>query len=104
MRMSGFADEASDGLEGQIEVTRELGWVCLELRSVDGVNIVDLGENEFALLKERLDETRIGATCLGSTIANWGKSLDENFVPVLEAAERAGRRARSLGAPFVRIM
>jgi sugar phosphate isomerase/epimerase len=104
MRMSGFADEAADGLEGQIAVTRELGWSRVELRSVDGVNVVDLEEEAFRRLRHRLDEAGIGVSCLGSTIANWGKSLDEELGPVLEAAERAGRRAAALGAPFVRIM
>jgi sugar phosphate isomerase/epimerase len=104
MRMSGFADEAADGLEGQIEVTRALGWGLIELRSVDGRNIVDLSEEDFARLRDRLEAARVGVNCLGTTIANWGKRVDEDFGPVLEAAARAGRRARALGAAHVRIM
>jgi len=102
--MSGFADEAADSLEGQLAATRELGWDRVELRSVDGVNVVDLDEAAFRRLRGSLRDSGIGVSCLGSTIANWGKSLDEDFAPVLVSAERAGRRASELGAPFVRIM
>jgi sugar phosphate isomerase/epimerase len=104
MRMSGFADEAAEGLEGQIAATKALGWSLIELRSVGGVNVVDLGETDFLRLRDELGEAGISSNCLGSTIANWGKSLDEEFAPVLEAAVRAGRRATALGAKYVRIM
>lgn len=104
MRMSGFADEAADGLEGQIAVTRELGWSLIELRGIGGINVVDLDEEAFSGLRDRLGEAGIGVNCLGSTIANWGKRFDEDLAPVLAAAGRAGRRAHQLGAGFVRIM
>ncbi len=104
MRMSGFADEAADDLEGQIAATKTLGWSLIELRSVGGMNVVDLSEADFARLRSRLSEEDIAANCIGSTIANWGKSLDEDFGPVLDAASRAGTRAVALGARFVRVM
>ncbi|MDR0576709.1 MAG: sugar phosphate isomerase/epimerase [Candidatus Accumulibacter sp.] len=104
MRLSGFADEAADGIEGQIRATRMLGWPCIEARSVDGVNIHDLPESGFEAVRRKLDEAEIRIDCFGSTIANWSKSVEEPFSGTLDTVERAIRRMKVLGVPFVRVM
>lgn len=104
MRLSGFADEAADDVEGQIRATRMLGWPCIEARSINRVNIHDLPESDFDDVRRKLDEAGIRINCFGSTIANWSKSIEEPFSETLAVVERAIRRMRVLDVPFVRIM
>lgn len=104
MRLSGFADEAADDLEGQIRATRALGWSWIEARSVNRVNIHDLPDDDFDNVRRRLEEAGIRINCFGSTIANWSKSVDEPFSETLAIVERAIRRMQQLDVPFVRIM
>ena len=104
MRLSGFADEAADGLEGQIGATRALDWSCIEARSIGGVNIHDLPDRDFDAVRRTLDKAGMRVNCFGSTIANWSKSVDEPFAGTLEVVERAIRRMRALDVPLVRIM
>ena len=44
MYLTGFADEVSQDLEKQIQVTKELEWNAIEARSVWGTNIHDISE------------------------------------------------------------
>ncbi len=104
MYMSGFADEAADGIEAQIRATESLGWNMIEARSVDGRNIHDLGRSEFDAVRRALDDAEIGVDCFGSTIANWGKSVDEDFGATLETVGRCVARMKELGTTRVRIM
>src|SRR5512137_1652335 len=104
MRLSGFADEAADGIDGQIEVTRALGWSCIEARSIDRVNIHDLPEPAFDDVRRKLDASGIRINCFGSTIASWSKSVDEPFEDTRAAVDRAIRRMKALDVPYVRIM
>jgi sugar phosphate isomerase/epimerase len=104
MRLSGFADEAANGIDGQIAVTRALGWQCIEARSIDGANIHDLPDAAFDEVRRKLDAAGIHVNCFGSTIANWSKSVDEPFAETLATVDRAIRRMRVLGVPLVRIM
>jgi sugar phosphate isomerase/epimerase len=104
MRLSGFADEAASGIDGQIAVTRTLGWPCIEARSIDGVNIHDISDVAFDEVRAKLDKAGIRINCFGSTIANWGKSVDEPFDDTLATVARTISRMRALEVPFVRIM
>lgn len=104
MYLTGFADEAADSLEGQMKATKELGWNHIEARSVDGVNIVDLDEAAFEKVCERLWEGGVRINCFGSTIANWGKSVLDDWDATLAAVERAVVRMNKLDVEFVRIM
>jgi sugar phosphate isomerase/epimerase len=102
--LSGFADEAADDLKGQIRALKELGWSCLEARSIDGVNIHDLDEAAFEAAWNLLDKAGIRINCFGSTIANWGVSVDSDFSLTLAAADRALKRMLRFKTPFIRIM
>jgi sugar phosphate isomerase/epimerase len=104
VRLGGFADEAADGIDGQIEVTRALGWSCIEARSVDGVNIHDLPEPAFDTVRRKLDAAGIRVNCFGSTIANWSKNVDEPFAPTLATVDRAVERMKLMDVKLVRIM
>ncbi len=104
MFLTGFADEAAKSIEGQIKATQELGWRNIEARNVDGVNIHDMDENAFERLADLLDEAGIHVNCFGSTIANWGKQIDQPFDSSLAEAHRAIPRMKRLGTNTIRLM
>jgi sugar phosphate isomerase/epimerase len=104
MYLKGFADEAAAGIDGQIRATRELGWENIEARSIDGVNIHDLPQDEFDLVYGKLQDAGIRINCFGSAIANWGKRIDEPFDSSLEEARRAIPRMQRLETKLIRIM
>jgi sugar phosphate isomerase/epimerase len=104
MTLSGFADEAADDIAGQIEATKALGWSSIEARSVDGVNIHDLDEASFERCATALEESGVRVCCFGSTIANWGRRVDEDFSVALRTVDRAIGRMKRLGVPLIRLM
>lgn len=104
LRLGGFADEAADGIAGQIEATKALGWSMIEARAIDGVNIHDLDEAAFERCAAALETAGVGVSCLGSTIANWGRDVGEDFGATLRTVDRAIRRMRRLRVRLVRVM
>jgi sugar phosphate isomerase/epimerase len=104
MYLTGFADEAAKAIEGQIAATRELGWMHIESRNVDGRNIHDLTDVEFDRVAEALETAGVRVNCFGSAIANWGKSILEPMDSSLAEARRAIPRMHRLGTRLIRIM
>lgn len=104
MYYTGFADEASKGLEGQIKATKELGWQFIESRAIDGVNIHDLSDEAFDKAASMLEESGIRINCFGSAIANWGKKITDPFDSSLAEIKRAIPRMQRLGTKLIRVM
>ena len=110
MILTGIGDEAADDLDGQIEVTRDLGWKQLELRGVTvpgyaKANVHDIPDPAFDLAVRRLEQSGVGVCCFGSTIMNWAKKLDEPpFDVTLAEVKRAIPRMQRLRTKYVRIM
>jgi tripartite-type tricarboxylate transporter receptor subunit TctC len=96
--------EAAPDLEGQIRVTKKLGWIYIDARSVDGQNLNDLLEDKFAGVARKLEKEGVQVNCLGSTIANWGADLDTPFEETLAQVDRAIKGMKILGIPMIRIM
>ena len=104
MYLTGFADEAADGIDGQITVTKKLGWSRIEIRAIDGVNIHNLPESDFDRVRDKLEHAGIKANALGSNIANWGHDINESFDEVLKTVNRTIQRMKLLNADLVRVM
>lgn len=104
MYLTGFADEAATGIDGQIAATRKLGWKHIESRNIDGQNIHDLSDEAFETAAGKLEQAGITVNCFGSAIANWGKSIEEPFDSSLAEARRAIPRMKRLGTKLIRIM
>ena len=104
MYLTGFADEAAGGIDGQIKATKELGWEYIESRAIDGKNIHDITDEQFDIVYGKLQDAGIKINCFGSAIANWGKKIDEPFDNSLDEAKRAIPRMQRLGTKLVRIM
>jgi sugar phosphate isomerase/epimerase len=104
MYLTGFADEATADLDGQIRATKELGWQHIESRSVDGVNIHNLSDEAFGAAAEKLHAAGVKVNCFGSEIANWGKQITDPFDITLAEVGRAIPRMQRLGTKLIRIM
>jgi sugar phosphate isomerase/epimerase len=104
MYMTGFADEASAGIDGQIKATLELGWQNIESRGIDGVNIHDITDEKFDEVYGKLQDAGVKINCFGSAIGNWGKQITDPFDSSLAEARRAIPRMKLLGTQLVRIM
>lgn len=104
MYLTGFADEAAAGIDGQILATRELGWTNIESRNVDGKQIHDIPDAAFDAVCDKLAAGGVTINCFGSAIANWGKKIDEPFDASLAETRRAIPRMQRLGTKLVRIM
>jgi sugar phosphate isomerase/epimerase len=104
MYMTGFADEAAKGIEGQIRATQELGWTNIESRNIDGVNIHDLPDAVFDRVAGQLETAGVRINCFGSAIANWAKPINEPMDSSLAEAKRAIPRMQRLGTKLIRIM
>ena len=104
MYLTGIADEASQNIETQIEVTRQLGWNAIESRFIDGKNIHDLSEDAFEEVCGKLDGSGVHINAFGSAIANWGKDVRDDFSITEAEIERTIPRMKKLGARFVRVM
>jgi len=102
--LSGFADEAANDLAGQIKALKTLGWKYLEARSIDGVNIHELDDQAFEKACTALEAEGIKINCFGSTIANWGTSVDSDFEKTMNTVKRAISRMQRLNVPLIRIM
>lgn len=104
MYLTGFADEAAPDIDGQIRATKELGWKYIEARNIGGVNLHDLTDEEFDLVRGKLEEAGVSVNCLGSAIANWAADIRAPFANCLAQARRAIPRMQRLGAKLIRIM
>ena len=109
MYLTGFADEAATGIDGQIRATKELGWKFIEMRGVEvpgfpKANFHDLPEQAFDVCVGKLQTAGIGVHCFGSTIMNWAKTIETPWEVTLAEVERCIPRMQRLGTKFVRVM
>ena len=109
MIFCGIGDEAGNSLASQIEATKALGWQHIELRNVTipglpKANVHDLQPAAFDETVRLLEEAGVRVHCFGSTIANWGKSIDDPWEITEQEVSRAIPRMQRLGTRYVRIM
>jgi len=107
MILTGITDEAGALIDTQIKAVKELGWNTIEARSVEvegfpKANLHDIADEAFDVVEEKLKNGGVGVYCFGSTIANWGKKIDDPFD--LSEVERAIPRMQRIGSQYVRIM
>ena len=99
--LSGFVDEISPDFTEQCQVASALGLTHTELRSAWDVNILDLGPEQLAAMKETLAAHDLQVSSIGSPI---GKIfIDEPFAAHLERMKHAAEVAQFFDAPYVRI-
>lgn len=99
--LSAFADEASPQFTEQLEALSCHGLSLIEIRGVDGINILDLNDAQLSRVAAQLDEYGVGVSAIGSPI---GKiSITEDFAPHFEKLKRAVEIAKLLGTVRIRM-
>lgn len=101
IRLSAFADEISADLNEQVEVLHSENISYLDLRSVEGTNVLDLTDAQVMTIKNTLNKHTIGVACIASPI---GKvSIASPFNETLKKLARAIELADIFQTPFIRI-
>lgn len=101
IRLSAFADEISANLDEQVAVLQSENISYLDLRSVEGTNVLDLTDQQVMSIKNTLSKQNIGVACIASPL---GKvSITSPFDETLTKLERAIELAHIFQTPFIRI-
>lgn len=101
VKISAFADEAATDFKEQLEFLQSsnIGWI--EIRFVDGENIVDLSDEKLAEVKSMLKKQGINVSAIASPIGKY--TLDADFEPHLAKFRRAVEIARYLDTKLIRV-
>lgn len=97
MRLAVMTDEIHPGLARALDVCEELGIETVELRTLDGTQVVDLSGDELAAVRAELDRRGFTVCAIASPFLKCDRGEDHDGV--LAGALRA---AAALGAPIVR--
>ena len=99
--LTGFADEASQSLTGQIAALKRNGMCYFEPRGIDGKNIADFSVEDAKALKAVLDSEGVKVSSLGSP---YGKiEITDDFEPHFEKFKNTVEVAKILGVEFIRM-
>ena len=101
IRLSAFADESDNSLEGQIAGLKRNGVSLLEIRNINGKNVMELTDDEAKEIRARLDQEGIKVWSIGSPIGKKDINLSEEAH--LADAKRGCELAKILGAGNIRV-
>jgi L-ribulose-5-phosphate 3-epimerase len=97
VRLSVITDEIDPALMRALDVCEELGIDAVELRTLDGVQVVDRSDGELEAIRGELDRRGFAVCAIASPFLKCDR--DENQDDLLAGTLRA---AAALGAPVVR--
>ncbi len=97
VRLSVITDEIAPGLAPALDVCEELGIDAVELRTLDGVQVVERSDAELAVIRDELDRRGFAVCAIASPFLKCDRGEDQDAV--LAGTLRA---ATALGAPVVR--
>ncbi len=100
-RITGFADEIASDLVTQVESVKKLGISHIEMRGVDGNNLIFHDDKKVKEIKAFLDQNGITLSALGSPLGKIG--VTEDFEPHFEAFKRAVEIAHMMETPNIRM-
>ena len=95
-----FADEAAKDLAGQIDALKKNDIPLLELRGIDGKNVMDLTPDEARQYKAAFDEAGIAVWSLGAPLAKIPETVKMDAY--LEKVKNLCEVAQILGAKNIR--
>lgn len=105
--LSGFADEIAADLETQIATLVRLGIKGLDLRSVDGVNVLQIGGERLVEIGEKCKAAGLHIQCVGSPVnkvyygANARRDERAKFLTAVNAAKSLGTKRIRIFSPEV---
>jgi len=99
--LSAFADEIAGNLDEALAVLKECGITAIDLRGVQGTNVMKLTDSAVSQVKKSLKREKMTVACIASPI---GKvQVSDSLEPQLGQMKRGIDIARALDAPFIRI-
>jgi len=99
--LSGFADEIAPDLTTQLESIKKLGIHYIEMRGVDGNNLIYHSDTKVKEIKVRLDAAGVKLSALGSPLGKIG--IDDPFEPYFEEFKRAVEIAHTMETRYIRM-
>lgn len=100
-KITGFADEISNDLQKQIDGLQKLGMHFVEMRGVDGKNLIYHTDGKVREIKKRTDDAGIALSACGTPL---GKiDIGAPFAPHLEELKRAAEVAHAMGTDNIRM-
>lgn len=99
--ISGFADEIDQDLTTQIENLQKLDMHYVEMRGVDGNNLIFHSDEKVKEIKARLDGAGIALSALGSPLGKIG--IEDPFEKHFEEFKRAVEIAHKMDAKNIRM-
>jgi L-ribulose-5-phosphate 3-epimerase len=97
VRLSVITDEIAPGLSQALDVCDELGVDAVELRTLDGVQVVERTDSELAAIRAELDRRSFAVSALASPFLKCDRGEEQDGV-----LEHSIRAATALGAPLLR--
>ncbi|MFD0898905.1 sugar phosphate isomerase/epimerase family protein [Actinomadura sediminis] len=104
VRFAGIGDEAAPDLAGQLAAVTELGWHHLELRTVDGVPLARIPEDDVRRAAGRLRAAGVAVIGVASKIGDWSRPVTGDFSLDTRELDRLAARCDLLGTRLVRVM
>ena len=99
--LTGFADEIDPNLKTQMDVLDKLDISHIEIRGVNGKNIVEHSLEEVKDIKRQLDERGFKISAVGSPL---GKiDIDDDFEPHMELFKHTLEIAKILETNYIRL-
>jgi len=99
--LSAFGDEISPDLKTQMDVLEEYDVKFIEMRGVDGKNLVKHTLDEVREIKKQLDDRGFGISAIGSPIGKIG--ITDDFGPHLDLFKHTLEVAGILETGYVRM-
>lgn len=99
--ISGFADEIAQDLTTQLENLKRLDMHYLEMRGVDGNNLIFHTPEKVAEIKKRLDDAGVALSALGSPLGKIG--IEDPFEKHFEDFKQAVEIAHTMECRNIRI-
>ena len=100
-KITGFADEIANELTVQVEALQGLGIKYMEMRGVDGDNLIFHSNEKIQEIKKYLDDNGIRLSALGSPLGKIG--IGEDFTPHFESFKRAVEVAHRMECNRIRM-
>ena len=101
VKISAFADEVSVVFDEQIDYLNRAGIKWIEIRFVDGKNIISLSDEEILIIKNKLEKASIGVSAIASPIGKY--AIDAPFEEQMSQFRRTVRIAQMLETNLIRI-
>ena len=101
INLSGFADEVYVNFEQQLDFFQSVGLNYIELRFIDGMNVLDISKEKLLQVKQMLSDRGIGVSAIASPIGKYG--ISQPFSPHFDRFKHAVDVASFLNTELVRV-